>query len=204
MDTFGILFGSQARVKIMRLFLLNSEDIFENQDIIKRSKVTPTVVRKEIQVLAKAGLIKKKSFFKEVAAKTKSGKPSKKRVNGWVLNETFELLRPLRDFLINTEPMRKQEIANKFKHTGKVKLLIVSGIFTQDRDTRVDLLVVGDDIKKGSIENALRAVEAEVGKEISYAYFDTQEFLYRISICDKFVRDVLDYPHEKLVNKLDF
>jgi hypothetical protein len=203
MDTFGILFGSQARVKIMRLFLLNSEDVFENQDIIKRSKVTPTVVRKEVQVLAKSGLIKKKSFFKESASKTKDGKPAKKRVNGWVLNESFELLRPLRDFLINTEPMRKQEIANKFKHTGKVKLLIVSGIFTQDRDTRVDLLVVGDDIKKGSIESALRSVEAEVGKEISYAYFDTQEFLYRISICDKFVRDVLDYPHEKLVNKLE-
>lgn len=204
MDTFSILFGSQARVKIIRLFLLNSEDVFENADIIKRSKVTSSTVRKELVVLAKAGLIRKKSFFKEIPPRTKSGKPTKKRVNGWTLNQSFELLKPLRDFLINTELMRKDEVANKFKRAGKVKLLIVSGVFTQDKDSRVDLLVVGDNIKKSAIENALHAVEAEVGKEISYAYFDTQEFLYRVDICDKFVRDVLDYSHKRLVDKLDF
>lgn len=204
MDTFGILFGSQARVKIMRLFLLNSEDIFENADIVKRSKVTLPAVRKEVAQLVKAGLVKKKSFFKEIPPRTKSGKPTKRRTNGWALNESFELLKPLKDFLINTEPLRKSEISNKFKHTGKIKLLVISGIFTQDKDSRVDLLIVGDDIKKPVIENALRTVEAEVGKEISYAYFDTQEFLYRIDICDKFVRDVIDYPHQKIINKLDF
>ncbi|MCK5026809.1 MAG: hypothetical protein KAS07_00155 [Candidatus Pacebacteria bacterium] len=204
MDAFGILFGSGARVKIIRLFLLNSEDVFENAVIAKRSKVTASVVRKELALLLKAGLIRKKSFFKEIPPKTKSGKPKKKRVCGWALNGSFELLKPLRDFLINTEPMRKDEISNKFKHVGKIKLLVISGIFIQDRDSRVDLLIVGDNLKKGLIENALQAVEAEVGKEISYAYFDTQEFLYRIDICDKFVRDVVDYPHQRVINKLNF
>jgi hypothetical protein len=99
--------------------------------------------------------------------------------------------------------MRRDEIANKFKHVGSIKLLVISGIFTQDKETRVDLLIVGDNLRKSSIESALHAVEAEVGKEISYAYFDTQEFLYRLDICDKFARDVIDYPHEKIINKLD-
>jgi hypothetical protein len=204
MDIFGILFGSQARVKIMRLFLLNSENIFENVDIVRRSKVKIPVVRKETALLAKAGLIRKTSFFKEIPPRTKSGKPKKKRVPGWRLDNSFEFLKPLRNFLINTESMRQAEIVNKFKGAGKIKLLVVSGIFIQDEDSRVDLLVVGDQIKKGAIENALHSVESEVGKEVSYAYFNTQELLYRIDICDKFVRDVLDYPHEKLINKLDF
>ena len=203
MDTFGILFGSQARVKIMRLFLLNSEDIIENAAIAKRSKVSAATVRKEIAILAKAGLIKKKNFYKITLPKTKKGKPSKKKANGWILDQSFELLKPLRTFLINTEPLRKQEVVNKFKNTGKIKLLVISGIFIQEDDSRVDLLIVGDNLRKPAIENALRSVEAEVGKEISYAYFDTQEFNYRVSICDKFVRDVLDYPHRKLVDKLD-
>ena len=148
-------------------------------------------------------MIKKKSFFKETALKTKQDKPLKRRVYGWAISESFGLLKPLREFLIDTEPMRKQEIINKFKHAGKIKLLIISGIFTQENDSRVDLLIVGDELKKSAIETALHGVEAEVGKEISYAYFETPEYLYRISICDKFVRDVLDYPHEKLVNKLE-
>jgi len=204
MDTFSILFGSQARVKIMRLFLLNSESVFENAEIVRRSKVKIPFVRKETAILAKAGLIKKTSFFKEIPPKTKNGKIKKKRVSGWRLDNSFELLKPLRNFLINTEPMRKAEIVNKFKGAGKIKLLIVSGIFIQNEDSRVDLLIVGDQIKKAAIENALCSVESEVGREVSYAYFNTQEFLYRIDICDKFVRDVLDYSHEKLIDKLDF
>ncbi|MBU1246409.1 transcriptional regulator [Patescibacteria group bacterium] len=204
MDTFGILFGSQARVKIMRLFLLNSESVFDNADISKRSKVSLPTVRTEIACLLKAGLIKKTSFFKEVPARTKKGKPTKKRVSGWRLDNSFTLLRPLRSFLINTEPMRKEEILNKFKHAGRLKLLVIAGTFIQNEDSRVDLLIVGDNIKKAVIENALLSIESEVGKEISYAYFDTQEFLYRVEICDKFVRDVFDYAHEKIINKLSF
>jgi hypothetical protein len=198
MDIFGTLFGSQARVKIIRLFLLNSEDVFENSEIVKRSKVTLKVVRKEVALLEKIGMIKKKSAFKENVSEEK-----KTRVQGWGLCNDFELLTPLKNFLINTDPMRESEITNKFKNAGKIKLLVVAGIFTHDEDSRVDLLIVGDDLKKGAIENALHAVEAEVGKEISYAYFDTQEFIYRVGICDKFVRDVLDYPHKKLLNKLE-
>ena len=64
MDTLGKLFGSYARVKIMRLFLLNSEDIFENADIVKRSKVTKVLVQKETALLYRAGFIVKKHFIK--------------------------------------------------------------------------------------------------------------------------------------------
>jgi len=203
MDTFSILFDSQSRVKIMRLFLLNPESIFDNEEIAKRSNVKTPILRKEMSILEKAGMIKKISFFKEIPLKKKDEKPKKKRVSGWRLNSSFELLRPLRNFLINTEPMRKTEIANRFKNVGKIRLLIVSGIFIQNEDSRVDLLIVGDQIKKASIETALRSMESEVGKEISYAYFSTQEFLYRVEICDKFIRDVLDYPHEKIVDKIE-
>lgn len=202
MDTFGILFGGQARVKIMRLFLLNSEDVFENKDIAKRSKVTPTTVRKEVNVLAKAGMIKKKTFYKVTLPKKKDGKPGKKKTQGWALDPQFELLKSLKNFLLNNDVLRKQEVVNKFKRTGKIKLLVISGIFIQESDSRVDLLIVGDNLRKSAIESALTSVEAEIGKEISYAYFDTKEFNYRVGICDKFVRDVLDYPHERLVDNI--
>ncbi len=205
MDTFGILFGSQSRVKIMRLFLLNSESVFENEDIVRRSKIKIETVRSETALLAKAGLIKKTSFFKETSLKKKKAdKPKKKRVSVWRLDNSFKLLKSLRGFLLNTEPMRKDEIANKFKNVGKVKFLVVSGVFMQEEDSRVDLLIVGDQIKKSAIENVLQSIESEIGREISYAYFSTQEFLYRVEICDKFIRDVLDYSHEKIINKLDF
>jgi hypothetical protein len=202
MDTFGILFGSQARVKLIRLFLLNPEEILETTDVVKRSRVTNALARKEIAILSRAGLIKKKSFWKESASTKKGGKPVKKRASGWQLDANFALMKQLRNFLLDTDPLRREEVANRFRGSGKIKLLIVSGLFIGARNSRVDLLLVGDNLSKARIEHALRTIESEVGKELSYAYFDTQEFTYRVGICDKFVRDVLDYPHEKVINRL--
>jgi hypothetical protein len=63
-------------------------------------------------------------------------------------------------------------------------------------------LVVGDNIKRGKLENVMKTLESEIGKELKYAYFGTEDFKYRLSMCDKLIRDILDYPHKKILNKL--
>ena len=202
MDTLGKLFGSTARVKIMRLFLLNSEDIFETTAIIKRSKITKALAQKEVALLYRAGFIVKKQFTKVTLSKKKGAQPSKKKAVGWRLNLKYSILPTLKILLLNSEPLKRTEIASKFKKAGNIKLIITSGVFMQESDSRVDILIVGDNLNKGMIETALRNVEAEVGKELSYAFFNTQEYNYRLGICDKFVRDVLDYPHTIVMDKL--
>ena len=202
MDILGKLFGSTARVKIMRLFLLNTEDAFENADVVKKSKVTASVARKELLMLNKIGFINKRSFFKEISAKTKKGKPKKKRVSGWQLNNEFTLLYPLHNLLISSEPLGKKEIINRLKRCGNIKLVVVSGVFIQNSDSRIDMLIVGDRLKKNTINNVLSVIESELGKELSYTSLETPEFKYRLSVYDKFIRDVLDYPHIKILDKI--
>lgn len=202
MDTLTKIFGSSARVKIMRLFLLNSTDAFENSDVASKSKVAALVARKELTMLNKIGFISKRSFFKEISPKTKKGKPKKKRVSGWQLNSEFPLLNALHNLLISTEPLGRKEIAGKFKNCGKIKLIVMSGVFIQNPDSRVDMLIVGDKLKRSVIDHTLRVLESEVGKDISYAFFETSEFRYRLSVYDKFIRDILDYPHVTIVDKI--
>ncbi len=211
MDILTKLFGSPARVKIMRLFLLNPGGIFENADVVEKSKVTAPIARKELTMLSKVGFIRKRSFFKEiypnskagrVLVKTKKGKPKKKRVSGWQLDAEFTLLNPVHNLLINTEPLGNKEITGRLKKCGNVKLVIISGVFIQNPDSRVDMLIVGDKLRKGAIENTLRVIESEVGKDISYTALETPEFRYRLSVYDKFIRDILDYPHVKILDKI--
>ena len=57
-------------------------------------------------------------------------------------------------------------------------------------------------MKKSAIAKALRALEAEMGKELRYAAFGTKDFSYRLGMYDKFVRDIIDYPHERLIDKV--
>lgn len=97
---------------------------------------------------------------------------------------------------------RREELMNRFKGCGRLKLLVISGVFVQESDSRVDILLVGDGLEKRAIEGALRGLEAEMGKELTYAFLETPEFSYRMSIYDKFIRDIFDYPHEKVMDKI--
>ncbi len=49
---------------------------------------------------------------------------------------------------------------------------------------------------------AIRALEAEIGIEIRYATFISADLLYRVGMHDKLTRDVFDYPHQILIDKI--
>jgi len=203
MDILGKLFSSTPLVKIMRLFMLNPETPFENKDIILRSRVSASALRTEISLLTSIKFIKKKSFSKEVPPKTKKGKPKRKKVSGWILNSDFPHLYALRLLLLSADSAKsKKEIVKRLRGAGTVKLVVLSGIFLKEEGSRIDMLVVGDRLSKANIERALKHIESEVGKEINYAAMDTKEFQYRLGMYDKFVRDILDYPHETILDKI--
>ena len=83
----------------------------------------------------------------------------------------------------------------------KIKFLAISVIFIDEPEARVDVLIVGDDLKR-SIENVLRTIESEIGHDSPTVPFETSEFLYRVSVYDKFVRDILDFRHDRVIDRL--
>src|SRR3989344_4135 len=203
MDILEKIFGSNAKVKIIKLFLFNPETAYDIYQISDRTKVSQSQVRKEINALEKIEFLRQKSFMKEIRKqKNRTIVTSKKRANGWTLDNKFPYLEALEAFLSNINPFKHKDIIEKISKAGKMQLLIISGIFIKEPDSRVDLLVVGDNIKQGILEGIIKTIESEIGKEIRYAVFETSEFNYRYSMFDKLVRDILDYPHEKIINKL--
>ncbi len=203
MDTLTKLFGNGAKVKVIKLFVFNPEVPYDARQISERTKESLSKVRKEISLLEKMDLIKRKIFFKDTIRK-KGGKKVHVRVKtqGWMLNTQFEYLAPLQQFLVNLNHLGPKDIARKLQKAGLMKLVIVSGVFTQDQESRVDLLIVGDHLKKGVLDNAIKTIESEIGKEIRFAVFETPDFQYRLGLYDKLIRDILDFPHEKIVNRL--
>ncbi len=209
MEILGKLFGSPARVKVMKLFLANEEIPFDNEDISKRAKVPMTTLRKELNLLLKVGLIKKKVFYKEVEKKIKKTKTKparvekiKKKTNGWILNDKFIYLMPLYNLLVGTSSFTPKIINKRLVGVGRLKLVLISGVLLKNSESRVDLLVVGDGIKTSSLEKAIKTMESEIGKELKYAAFETNDFIYRLNIYDRLVRDIIDHPHQKIVNKI--
>lgn len=209
METLGKLFGSIARVKIMKLFLANDETSFDNNDISKKTRVALSILRKELNLLSSIGFIKKKVFYKEIQIKNKKTKTKsdqveivKKKVNGWALNEKFPYITAMHNLLVNMTSFNSSSILKKLNNSGKLKFVLVSGAFIQNPDSRVDILIVGDNIKIGRLETAISILESEMGRELVYVVLDTHDFMYRINVYDKLVRDILDKPHQKIVNRL--
>ncbi len=203
METLGKLLGGIPRVKIMRLFLLNPEMGFESADVSDRCRILTTQSRRAITQLSGLGLITKKSFIKEIKGK-RSGKITKKRVLGWFLNPAFPYIEELKQLLVEGEFFKNTDLAKRFKSAGRIQLLVVSGIFIQNSESRLDLLIVGDNLKKNIIQKTVSVLESELGKELAYATFDTADFKYRVSMYDKLLRDVFDFPHQPLIASKEF
>jgi hypothetical protein len=204
MEILSKIFGSEAKVKIMRLFLFNPEQPFSSDDIANRAKISEAVARHETAILRKMGMVKGRRFNHTVSVrKGKIFVTKKKSVGGWVLNDSFPYLTALKDLLINTVLFNRNDILRRLNAVGKMKLVIVAGVFIKDTDSRVDLLVVGDNIRFSALGNVIKCIESEIGKELRYAAFETKDFEYRFDMYDKLIRDILDYPNKKILNKLN-
>lgn len=202
MDVLGRLFGSPDRVKILRLFLFNPDKAFDLSEVVLRAKVSSSFARKELSSLKTAGLLKSRLVLREV--KRKKGKKIsvvRKKVRGFALAPSFKYRIPLQELLV-TVPVRLEDLAERLSRAGLFKLLIAAGILIRDWDGRIDLLLVGDKIKHGPLRRIIGSLESEIGKELRYVLLTTQEFQYRLGVNDRLIRDILDYPHQKVINRL--
>ena len=108
------------------------------------------------------------------------------------------------DPVTGSAPIGRDVLLKKFKTLGsKLKLVVLSGIFLYSPSSRLDVVVVGDSISRTKLENILSNIESSIGKELKYALFSTEEFQYRMSMFDHFLREIFDKPHEKLLDKLN-
>jgi len=57
-------------------------------------------------------------------------------------------------------------------------------------------------LNESKVESAIRSLEAEIGIEIRYAAMTSEDLMYRVGMYDKLTRDVFDYPHKILIDKI--
>jgi hypothetical protein len=204
MEVLGKLFSSVPLVKVMRLFLMNPETGFETKEVAARAQIKDSSARTELNLLKNVGMVKKKSIVKDIQIKTKSGvSTKKKRVEGWFLDSEFKYIDPLQSLLVGSDRIDRNDLMKRLKPAGKIKLLVIAGVFIKDPDSRADMLIVGDNLKIKTLGNIVRTLESEIGKELKYAVFTSEEFKYRANMYDKLVCDIFEFAHEELIKSPD-
>jgi hypothetical protein len=198
MDILGNLFSSDPLVKIMRLFLMNQEESFTLSEISNRTLSKDVSVKRELEILEQVGFVRQKNVVREIPGKDKGVR--KVKTLAWEIDKTFHYLEPLYSLLIEYDTLKQNDVVARFRPAGKIKLLVVSGVFIKDPEARADLLVVGDNLNRKKIENTVKFFESQLGKELQYAVFDTEEFMYRRDMYDKLLCDIFDGNHEVLIS----
>lgn len=189
MEPLARLFGSPARLKLLRLFMFNDDAAFTATDAAFRTKTAKDAARKELTALVTMGIIRKRA--------------GKGASLGYSANRRFAHYEPLKAFLRDTSDVRDNDVLDTLRSGGGVmRLVVLSGLFTGAVESKVDMLIVGDRLDEKKLARAVHALEAELGRELRYACFSTEEFKYRRGVYDRLIRDVFDYPNRAILDRL--
>lgn len=186
-ETLEILFGSKAKTRVLRFFLLNPEKESNIAEIAKKNMVSTAQVRKEINDLKK---------IKFIAEKTKKGKKY------FVLDQNFHFYPELKSLISKSASSPQCKSLGKIKYIGDVKLLLVSGIFMNHPKSKADMVLVANNVSRGKLRTVMNNLEAEIGKEVSFVLMNSDEFKYRIDMLDRFLLDFVEGPHTPLIDKI--
>lgn len=200
MDLVEKIFESAVRAKILKLFLMNPDAHFTAENVAGLAKVRPQRFSGEIRRLLKLGIVK--TVQEKVAPASPNGRTRAAYAKVFFVNKNFPLFPELRMLMIKSAPHAKGQLSSKIKRLGNIKLAVLAGVFIDNPNSRADMLLVGDSFNKTRMKSFIQWLESEVGKELNYVVMSSQEFKYRMDMYDRFVRDILEFSHETVINKL--
>jgi DNA-binding transcriptional ArsR family regulator len=173
------LFSSQTRVKLLSTFLLHPEEEYFIRELTRLLNEQINSIRRELENLRRVGIVKARH---------------KARKKYYKVDTDFPLYVDLRN-LFSKAIQGESPFVSSLRALPNVKLILLAGSFA-GTESKVDLLVVGD-VKKEVLE-ALLAQDAAL-KYVKYSIFSEADFLYRLSLKDRFVLEILNDPRHSVV-----
>ncbi len=183
-DILNSVLQNPLRARLVRMFVYAPELVRSTNDIVKRTHSTTARIRKELVLLESVGMIKRERESIHVK-------------RGPVF-EALELL------VKRTEPTPHEYVAEKLVPLGKIVFVAICGnlIGGTSAGDRPDIVIVGDRIPEERLRKVLRDIERDRGHEIVYALFTPHDFSYRYEIGDRIIRNIFDFPHYVVIDKL--
>lgn len=194
------LFTSKTRVKLLQLFVLNPDKRFTLADIAQNLKLKSVAVKKELENLQRLGLIGLVNFSAD--DETLAENKEIRRVPFFKSNLDFILFEELRALIIKAQVLNQQSLVERIGRLGRVKLLLLAGVFVNNPLSPIDLLVVGR-VNKLQLIKQIKELEREVGRELNFTYLDTSEFIYRRNMTDVFLYEILEGKKIILIDELN-
>jgi hypothetical protein len=178
MASLADLFVSRVRVKLIKIFLSEPQEIFYVRQLVRMSGEEINAVRRELARLETRGLLRKE--------------PRANRLY-YSFIKSYPFYQDLLSLVAKTTGLGATIVKHKNK-LGNVKFAMLSGRFVRFMQRKseedIDLLLVGQ-INMHELNQMVRAAESQREKEINYAPMTSDEFAFRKSRRDPFLLRIL-------------
>jgi DNA-binding transcriptional ArsR family regulator len=173
------LFSSQTRVKLLSTFLLHPEEEYFIRELTRLLHEQINSIRRELENLRRIGLVRARH---------------RNRKKYYHVDPDFPLFSELRG-IFTKEIQAESPIVASLKKLPGIRLILLAGTFVGS-ESKVDLFIVGD-LKKEMLEALL--LQDPSLKNVKYSIFSEGDFLYRLSLKDRFVTEILSDPRHLLI-----
>jgi predicted transcriptional regulator len=214
------LFGSKTRVKLLQLFYSNPNRAFYVREITRKIDEQINSVRRELSNLLSIGIITSDAtnnrlyyevnqdyeFYKPLAmvfggmqqalVETET-KPAKKE--GLPTGQAGKKTEAVAPAAPKADVSKEHPMAKSFRSLGKIDLALLTGQFTRDELSGIDLLIVGN-VNQTKADKFVADLEKSEGKELRYTVLPLDNYRYRIQINDRFISNVLGAKKQVIIN----
>ena len=191
-------FGSRTRLKLLKVFFRSPERSFYVRELARTINTQLNAVRREISNLQKLKIIKQIE-----APENNLDDPGTGRSKYYQVDELSPLFAELRALLTKSEVLEEQQLIEEIKQKGgKLKLFLLTGIFTGEKDASTDILIVGK-LKGTTLAKLIKRYENDLGKTVRYTFMSEDEFKDRRHIGDRFLFAILEAKHVFVVNEMN-
>ena len=174
---------------MLKLFLTNPDQTFYVREIARLTNEPVNAVRRELDYLGKAGLLKS------------SNRGNQKYYS--VIKE-FPFYLELKKIIYATIALGDY-LNVKFSDSRGIELAFIYGSVARNEETEksdIDLFVVGE-INEDELHRIMLEIEHDIGRQVNYTLMDHNEFNDRRQKGEPFIKRILEEPKIILKGKLD-
>ena len=185
------LFGSKTRVKLLHLFYNNPNRSFYVREITRKIDEQINSVRRELSNLLSIGVIKSSTSGNKLYYEV-----DQKSQHYDALRQMFTHIKPGNESII-----KGTDASTEFKALGSVDFAALSGVFTKDPTSPVDVFIVGD-INRHKLDKLISSMEEEEGVELRYTVLSREQYDYRQNLNDRFLSSLMDSKLTILIDRI--
>ena len=186
------LFGSEARAKMLSVFLLGSAEKYSTRQLAAETGLSSPSLKRELENLSGLGLIKESSG---------EGEAKEKRPTRWYrLNRDCLVYPELRALFTKAQILSSRRFISGLEKACRPRFLALTGFFTNS-SSPTDMLLVGN-IKRPALAKLIKDLERDLGREVNYTIMSEREFEYRRKVMDIFLYNILEGKNVILIGSL--